>query len=80
LGASDDEYAFLEDAVLSALTNEGTDAAVEAALRNGLTYMADEGYSQRLAERESDPVALGLIVPVIRSWWSRSPAPPRTTA
>lgn len=46
MGAPDDEYDCVVDAVLSALVNHPDDAALETATVGGLGYMAEQGWSQ----------------------------------
>jgi hypothetical protein len=80
MGGPVDAYESVEDLVLSALTKGGTDADVEEALRSGLAYMADQGFSVAAAERESQVSALKPVVGRMRTWWDAAPSPPATAA
>jgi hypothetical protein len=76
VGGADDEYDSLVDGVLSALVNRRDDETVAVALLDGLTYLAGEGYSARLANQEWESDALAPVVARIRAWWNGTAPPP----
>jgi hypothetical protein len=76
MGAPDDEYDCVVDAVLSALVNQPDGVALKTATVEGLGYMAGQGWSQVAADRHSQPPLLDPFMARVREWWRAVPPPP----